>query len=355
MYAKIYKTPGAAHARQQFEETRVNFANIVRRGLRAPPLFVALAAAFALAPKAAGAAAAYPANPVRIIVPYAPGGGGDVFARLVAERLTLRMKQSFIVENRAGATGAIGARMVADAAPDGEILLLGQPGEIVINPLISKDLHYKASDLVPVVLVGDAPLILAAPGKAPYSTVKELVDLSKRQAKGLAFASSGTGTPGHLAGATMALQSGGKLTHVPYKGGGTALSDLLGGHVDMFFSGAASVIPLFKSGALKPIAVSSAKRAPSLPNVPTVAEAGYGNFDFTLWGGFFAPKGTPPEIVQTLNREINAILAEPEVKQRLEADCVTVTPNTPEQFAQFVARETEKYQAIIKETDIRFD
>jgi tripartite-type tricarboxylate transporter receptor subunit TctC len=153
----------------------------------------------------------------------------------------------------------------------------------------------------------------------------------------------------------MALQSGGKLTHVPYKGGGAALSDLLGGHVDMFFSGAPSVLPLFKSGALKPIAVSSAKRAPMLPNVPTVAEAGYGDFDFTLWGGFFAPKGTPPEIVQTLNREINAILAEPEVKQRLEADCVTVVPNTPEQFAQFVAKETQKYQAIIKNTDIRFD
>jgi tripartite-type tricarboxylate transporter receptor subunit TctC len=324
-------------------------------GKRHPLVSTLTALLLTTLPLASQADDAYPSKPVRIIVPYAPGGSGDVFARLLAERLTSRLKQNFIVENRAGATGAIGTRMVADSPPDGEMLLMGQTGEIVVNPLVAKNLPYNPKDLIAVALVGDSPLILAAPAKATFSTIKELVAQSKSAPKGLTFASSGTATPGHLAGAALALKTGAKLTHVPYKGAGGALSDLLGNHVDMFFSGAPAVLPHFKSGALKPIAVSTARRSPALPDTPTVAESGYRDFEFSLWGGIFVSKGTPRAIVLTLNHEINAILADPVVKKRLEEDGAVVTQNTPEQFAQFVARESSKYQVIVNQTGISLD
>jgi tripartite-type tricarboxylate transporter receptor subunit TctC len=302
-----------------------------------------------------GAQAAYPDKTVRIIVPYAPGGSGDVFARLIAEKLTTRLGQTFIVENRAGASGAIGARYVADAPPDGSILLLGQTGEIIVTPLLTTTLNYKPENLVPVVLVGDSPLVLSAHPSAQFNTVQEMVALSKKGGQGLNYASSGTGTPGHLAAAALALKTGAKLTHVPYKGGGAALSDLLGNHVDMFFSGAPGVLPHFKSGTLKPIAVSTLNRSPALPNVPTVAESGLPGFSFSLWGGIFAPKGTSGEIIQTLNREINAILADPETKRRLEAEGALIKPNSVTEFTQFLDTERARYREIIKETGVRLD
>ncbi|WP_427185019.1 Bug family tripartite tricarboxylate transporter substrate binding protein [Bordetella bronchialis] len=317
-----------------------------------------LAAAFCAAAALglhAGAQAAYPDKTVRIIVPYAPGGSGDVFARLIAEKLTTRLGQTFIVENRPGASGAIGARYVSDAPSDGSILLLGQTGEIVVTPLLSSTLNYKPENLLPVVLVGDSPLVLSAHPSAPFNTVQEMVAQSKQRPQGYNYASSGTGTPGHLAAAALAFKTGAQLTHVPYKGGGAALSDLLGNHVDMFFSGAPGVLPHFKSGTLKPIAVSTLERSPALPKVPTVAESGLPGFSFSLWGGLFAPKGTPADIVQKLNTEVNAIIAEPETKQRLEAEGAVVKPNSVEQFTQFLAAERTRYQEIIKETGVKLD
>jgi tripartite-type tricarboxylate transporter receptor subunit TctC len=303
----------------------------------------------------AGAQAAYPDKTVRIIVPYAPGGSGDVFARLIAEKLTTRLGQTFIVENRPGASGAIGARYVSDAPRDGSVLLLGQTGEIIVTPLLSTTLNYKPENLLPVVLVGDSPLVLSAHPSAPFNNVQEMVKLSKERAQGFNYASSGTGTPGHLAAAALAFKTGAKLTHVPYKGGGAALSDLLGNHVDMFFSGAPGVLPHFKSHTLKPIAVSTLQRSPALPDVPTIAESGLPGFSFSLWGGIFAAKGTPPEIIQKLNTEINAIIADPQTKERLEAEGAVVKPNTVEQFTQFLADEKKRYQEIIKETGVHLD
>jgi tripartite-type tricarboxylate transporter receptor subunit TctC len=299
-------------------------------------------------------AASYPDKTVRIIVPYAPGGSGDVFARLIAEKLTTRLGQTFIVENRAGASGAIGTRYVADGPQDGSLLLLGQTGEIVVTPLLSKTLNYNPDSLVPIILIGDSPLVLSAHPSATFNNVKEMVEQSKK-GKGFNYASSGTGTPGHLAAAALALKTGAQLTHVPYKGGGAALSDLLGNHVDMFFSGAPGVLPHFKSHTLKPIAVSTLTRSPALPDVPTVAEAGFPGYSFSLWGGMFAPKGTPPEIVQKLNTEINAIIADPDTKKRLEAEGAEVRPNTTAEFAKFLGDEKARYQAIIKETGVTLD
>jgi tripartite-type tricarboxylate transporter receptor subunit TctC len=313
------------------------------------------ACAPALAWMSSARAATYPDKPVRIIVPYAPGGSGDVFARLLAEKLTTRLGQSFIVENRAGASGAIGARAVADSTPDGSMLLLGQTGEIIVTPLISRKMNYDPQRLLPIVLVGDSPLVLAAHPSAPFNTLQEMLAQSKTRPQGFNYASSGTGTPGHLAAAALALKTGAKLTHVPYKGGGAALSDLLGDHVDMFFSGAPGVLPHFKSHTLKPIAVSTLTRSPALPDVPTVAESGLPGFSFSLWGGMFAPKGTPPEIIDKLSTEINAILTEPDTKQRLEAEGAIVKPNTPAEFAKFLDAERAKYSEIVKETGVQLD
>jgi tripartite-type tricarboxylate transporter receptor subunit TctC len=328
----------------------MNKSNKSRRGILALAL---CATAAAWLPGTA--AAAYPDKTVRIIVPYAPGGSGDVFARLLAEKLTVRLGQTFIVENRAGASGAIGARAVADAAPDGSVLLLGQTGEIIVTPLISKTMSYKPENLMPIVLVGDSPLVLSAHPSAPFNNLKDMLAQSKTRPQGYTYASSGTGTPGHLAAAALALKTDAKLTHVPYKGGGAALSDLLGNHVDMFFSGAPGVLPHFKSKTLKPIAVSTLARSPALPDVPTVAESGLPGFSFSLWGGMFAPKGTPPEIVKKLNDEINAILAEPETKQRLEAEGAIIKPNTTAEFARFLDQERAKYGEIVKETGVQVD
>jgi tripartite-type tricarboxylate transporter receptor subunit TctC len=324
-----------------------------RRRLLAAAAGATTAAALGALPGTAGAA--YPDKPVRIIVPYAPGGSGDVFARLLAEKLTTRLGQSFIVENRAGATGAIGSRYVADANPDGSVLLMGQTGEIVVMPFLSQHLNYKPEALVPIALVGDSPLVLSAHPSAPFNTVQEMVAESKKRPNGFNYASSGTGTPGHLAAAALAMQTGAKMTHVPYKGGGAALTDLLGDHVDMFFSGAPGVLPHFKSHTLKPIAVSTLQRSPALPDVPTVAESGLPGFSFSLWGGMFAPPGTPQAIVDQLNKEINAILAEPESKQRLEAEGAVIRQNTQAQFRQFLDSERTKYAALVKQTGVTLD
>jgi tripartite-type tricarboxylate transporter receptor subunit TctC len=313
------------------------------------------AAAGALAGLPGVALAAYPDKTVRIIVPYAPGGGGDVIARLLAERLTTQLGQNFIVENRPGATGTIGSRYVADAAPDGSVLLLGQTGEIVVMQYLSKHLTYDPDALVPIVLGADFPLVLVAHPKAPFDTVQQMVAESKKRPNGFTYASAGTGSPGHLAAADLALKTGAKLTHVPYKGGGAALSDLMGDHVDMFFSPGSGVLSQFKSHTLKAIAVASLQRLPVLPDVPTVAESGLPGFSFSVWGGMFAPPRTPQAIITELNKDINAILAEKDSKQRLEALAAIVKPNSQAEFRKFITAERRKYEEIVKQTGATVD
>ena len=214
----------------------------------------------------------YPSRPIKLVVPYAAGGTGDIVARAVADRLSAVLGQSVVVENRAGATGAIGTQSVAAAAPDGYTLLVGQTGEIAINPHWAKGIGYDPDrDLTPVALATIVPLALVAPGKAAYGTVAEMLKIA--QERGLTFASAGTATPGHFAGEVLKFKSKAKLTHVPYKGAAPALNDLLGGHVDMFFSGFPAAMPHVKAGNLKLLAVSSGKRSGVAPDVPTVAEA----------------------------------------------------------------------------------
>jgi tripartite-type tricarboxylate transporter receptor subunit TctC len=301
-------------------------------------------------------AQSFPSKPIRVIVAYSPGGTGDVVARIVADKLGPALGQPVVVENRAGASGAIGATVVVNSAPDGHTLLLGQTAEITVNQYWIKGLTYDPKELQPVALATVVPLALAIPGKAPYATMAEFFNAIKSSGKQFSFASAGTGTPGHLAGEYLSAKLPGKLVHVPYKGAGPALNDIIGGPVDMYFPGFPPVMPMMKAGTVKVLAVSSAKRSDAAPDIPTVAEAtGFADFDFTLWQGFFAPKGTPKEVIARLNTEINKILNDPATRQRLVDAGANVVPQSTEQFATFVAAESAKYERIIRETGVKPD
>ena len=300
------------------------------------------------------AQAEYPSRAITIIVPYPPGGQGDVFARLIAERLTTRLKQTVVVDNKPGATGALGTRIVTKAANDGYTLLLGQTGEIAVNQSVVKSLGYDpVKDLKPIVLIGDGPLILAVPASSPYTSIQDLIQAARTKPGTISYASSGTATPGHLAAAALALGTKTQMSHVPYKGGGQALTDLMGGHVQFFFSSASAVMIHIASGKIKALAISSPQRQSALPQLPTVAETVVPGFSYSLWGGLFAPAGTSDDIVIQLNREVNSILAEPAFRNRLEGDGNTVRNNSPVQFTDFVARDINKYAGVTKAIGIQ--
>jgi tripartite-type tricarboxylate transporter receptor subunit TctC len=315
---------------------------------------VALSALLGLAAAAAGAQARFPTHALTVIVCYAPGGTGDVFARIVSGKLTGALGQSVVVENHPGAGGMIGTQMVARAAPDGYTLLMGQTGEIAINKYLMKNgMVDPQKELRPVALVGKVPLALVVRSDAPYQNFKALYAAMQANAQGLSFASSGIGTPGHLAGEQLKLAAHSSIVHVPYKGASLALADLLGGQVTYFFSGMPAAMPHIKSARLRLLAVSTASRAPSVPDTPTVAESGQPGFDFPLWGGFFAPAATPRELVLLLNREINQVLALPDVEARLAAEGTLVASDTPEQFLDFTQAEVRKYEKIIRDTGLK--
>src|ERR1700730_4765395 len=245
----------------------------------------------------------YPSGPVHLVVAYAAGGTGDVVARIVAPKLSIALGQTVVVENRAGASGAIGAGSVVAPAPDGLTLLVGQTAEVAVNQHWVKGLNYDPDkDLLPVALLAVVPLALVVPAKALYSTIAEF--LKALPASKLTFASAGTGTPGHFAGELLKAKTKANLTHIPYKGAGPALNDVIGGHVDLYFPGMPAVMPLLKSSLVQGLGVFSAKRSGIAPDVPAVAEtAGFKDFDFTLWAGIFAPHGTPPAVIARLNSE----------------------------------------------------
>ncbi len=295
----------------------------------------------------------YPSRPIQMVVAYAAGGTGDIVARSISDKLSIALGQSVVVENRAGASGSIGAHSVTTAAPDGYTLLVGQTGEIAVNQHWLKGLNYDPDkDLMPIALAAVVPLALVVPAKAPYSTLPEFLTALKAKPK-MTFASAGIGTPGHFAGELLKLKFDDNLTHVPYKGAGPALNDLIGNHVDFYFPGFPAAAPHVKGGTLKILALSSARRSPAAPDVPTVAEVtGIKDYDFTLWAGIFAPRGTPQTVIDRLNKEINAVLAQPDVKTRLEAAGAVVTPMSVAQFKVFVEDESKKYLRVINETGV---
>jgi tripartite-type tricarboxylate transporter receptor subunit TctC len=296
----------------------------------------------------------YPSRPIRLIVNFPPGGTGDILGRIIAGQLSVELGQSVAVENRSGAAGTIGARDVVNAAPDGYTLTVGQTPEISINPYFMKDVGYDAlKDLQPIALAGTVPLALVVPPDSPYSTAAQWL-AALRSNKSLTYASAGIGTPGHLTGELLRLKIDNKLVHVPYKGAGPALNDVAGGQVDFYFPGYPGAVGLMQGGRIKMLAVSTAKRSPMAPDMPTVAEiTGMANFDFTLWAGFFGPRGLPIDLATRLNAAINKIILEPEIRSKLEAAGADISPLSVDQFTAFVRGDIEKYKEIITQGDLK--
>lgn len=296
----------------------------------------------------------YPNKAVSIVVAYAPGGQGDTFARLVSDKLSVIYKQPVVVDNKPGVSGTVGTRFAAKAKNDGYTLLLGQTGEITVNRLLIKDMGYDPmKELVPVVLIGNAPLVMLAPADAPYNTVGEFIQQARAKPGEFSYGSVGAGTPGHLSAVALTLGAKLNMVHVPYKGVGPLMSDLMAGRLQAFFSSASAAMPQIKGGKLKALAVTTPQRMNSMPNVPTVAESGLPGFSYTLWGGLFAPVGTPASVIDSLNKEVNAILATPEIKSRLDADNVSVPKNTPAEFAEYVKAEAAKFEKLVKDANLK--
>ncbi|MGZ5573101.1 MAG: Bug family tripartite tricarboxylate transporter substrate binding protein [Usitatibacter sp.] len=311
----------------------------------------AFAAALALCAAAQGQ---YPDKPIRLIVPFAPGGVTDTSGRVVAEALARRLGQPIVVENKAGASGNIGTQQVAASPPDGYTLLLGFDGTLVINPHVFSNFPIDVTkDLEPVGKIGDATLIIVAHPSFPAKTLAELIAYSKTQPNGVSYGTSGVGGTPHIAGELLKQRTGANLTHIPYKGGGQAMTDALGGNVPIVYTAVAGALPHLKSGRLVAIAVSSWKRAPSLPDVPTFIEAGVPDFESSSWVAILAPARTPRPIVEKLNRELNAVLADPAIVEKLSTLGIVATPGTPQQLADQIRTDLARYGAVVKAAGIK--
>ena len=302
----------------------------------------------------AAIAQSYPSKPIRLVVPFTPGGVTDTSGRLIAEQLSKRLGQQVIVDNKPGASGNIGTQQVAAAEGDGYTLLLGFDGTLVINPHVFPKTGFDTlKDFAPIGKIGDAVLILVANPSFPAKNLKDLIALSKTQAGGLSYGTSGTGGTPHIAGELLRQRTGANLVHVPYKGGGQALTDVLGGNIPLVYTAIAGAIPHVKSGKLLPIAVSSSKRATSMPDVATFIENGVTDFEASSWVGLLAPAKTPRAIVARLTAELTAILNDPEVKERLNGMGITATPGTAESFGAEISRDLAKYGPVVKAAGIK--
>ena len=298
----------------------------------------------------ASLAQAYPAKPIRVVVPYAPGGATDLTARLVGQKMQEAMKQNVVVENRPGAGGVIGADIVAKAAPDGYSVLIAVPAELVILPHLQKMPYNVERDLAPVSLAAVTPLVLVVHPSLPVKTVKELVEFIRKRPGQLSYASAGTGGVQHLSGELLKITMKLDMVHVPYKGAGPVMPDLIGGHVPMFFSGMPPAMPHVKAGKLRALAVTTTRRSPAAPDVPTMGQAGVPGFDISNWFAYFVPAATPATVIARLNSEVNRGLAQKDVKEKLANVGAEVVGTSPEELAKFVRAESEKYARLIKES-----
>jgi tripartite-type tricarboxylate transporter receptor subunit TctC len=312
---------------------------------------------FALCLVAAQALAqGYPAKPVRVIVPYPPGGGNDTLGRLFAAKLAERMGQPFVVENRPGAGAMIGTEAAARSAPDGYTLLLSSIATHALSPNLYARVPYDpVKDFAPITLLGIAPTVLVVASDLNAKSLQELIALAKAKPGALAYASGGNGTPPHINAEVFKSVAGVDLLHVAYKGGGAALVDLIAGRVHVMLDTAASAMPHVRAGKLRALAISGAKRSPEYPDLPTFAEAGLAQYDTNAWYSMHAPAGTPPEIVRRLNSELAAILKDPDILGRFKQLSTDPVGNSPEEFAAFVRAELDKYARIIKAAGIRLD
>jgi len=299
---------------------------------------------------------AYPAKPIRLVVPFPAGGTTDILARAVGQKLTEAWGQPVVVDNRPGAGGNIGSELVAKAAPDGYTLLMGTVGTHAINASLYAKMPYDhIKDFAPVILVAGVPNVLVVNPAVPVNSVQELIAYAKANPGRLNFASSGSGTSIHLSGELFKVMAGVQMTHIPYKGSSPALQDLIGGQVQLMFDNLPSALPQIKGGKLRALAVTSATRAAALPDVPTVAEAGLPGFEASSWFGVLAPAGTPVAIIARLNAEIAKWLASPEAREKLAGQGANAAGGSPEDFAKHIAAETAKWQKVVKESGAKVD
>jgi tripartite-type tricarboxylate transporter receptor subunit TctC len=301
--------------------------------------------------------ASYPSRPVRLIVPFAPGGTTDIFARLVGEKLSQSFGQQFIIENRGGAGGNIGTDAVAKADPDGYTLVMGTVGTHAINPSLYAKMPYDAlSDFAPVAFVAGVPnLMVVSPKKVKATNVQEFIAEAKAAAGKMTMASSGNGTSIHLSGELFKQMTGIEMPHVPYRGSGPAVNDLIGGQVDVMFDNLPSSIEQVRSGNLRALAVTSSKRSPAIPDKPTLAEAGLPGFEASSWFALFAPKGTPPEITSKLNQEVRKALETPELQKRFADLGGEIKPMSPDELMAYVKAEHEKWAKVVKTSGAKID
>ena len=313
-------------------------------------------AALALSLAAVTAAAQeYPAKPIKLIVPFPPSGGTDIMSRVVAQKLTDMDKWTVIVDNRAGAGGNIGVDVAAKSAPDGYTLVMGQTSNLAINPTLYKNITYDPlKDLVPVVLVGEGPIAIAVRADSKLKTLADLVAAAKAKPGAVTMATPGSGTVAHLSGVRLMHAANVTFEHIPYKGAAAAIPDLLGGNVDFYMSSVPSVQGQVASKRLRVLAVTSKRRSPILPDVPTVGET-YKGFEAVTWFGILAPKGTPAPIVAKLNTEINKAIKDPKVREQIEKEGGEVIGGTPQQFADLMKAELTTWSTLVKASGATVD
>jgi len=298
----------------------------------------------------------YPQKPVRIIVPYPPGGATDIFARLLAAKFTESMGQQFIAEQRPGAAGVIGAELAARAAPDGYTLWIGQASNLAINQHLMKKLPYDPlKDFTPITMVATSPNLLVVHPSLPVRSIKDLITLAKSKPGSINYASSGNGSPGHLAAEYFKTVAKVDMVHIPYKGAAPALLDVIAGQAQLYFTSPVSAQPYVQSGRVRQIAVTSAKRFPPLPDVPAVAESGFPGFDISSWWGLLGPAGLPREIVSRLNTETVKAIDSGDTKERLAGQGVMVVTSTPEQFAAHIRSEIANWSRIVAASGARIE
>lgn len=323
----------------------------MKHALRAVACLLAAAVSFA-----ANADTAYPSKPIHLIVPFPPAGGTDILSRLVASKLTETMKWSIVVENHPGAGGNIGVGMAAKAPNDGYTIVMGQTSNLAINPTLYKHLAYDPlKDFSPITTVASAPLVLVVSSDSPFKSLADIINLAKAKPGQVTFASPGNGTVAHMTIELLQKAAGVKFQHVPYKGSSQAITDLIGGQIQVFMSSIPTAISQIKAGRMRAIAVTSAGRSDDLPDTPSVAEAGYKGFEASTWFGLLAPAGTPPAIVSKLNEKINLVLKMPDVRKRIQLEGATVLGSTPEQFQALLKTDIVKWGQVVKESGAQID
>ncbi|MCX8098263.1 MAG: tripartite tricarboxylate transporter substrate binding protein [Casimicrobiaceae bacterium] len=320
------------------------------------PLRRFLSALMWVALAAPAAAQSYPNKPIRVFVPFPPGGGTDIIAREVTQRVAANTGWIFVIENRPGAGGNLGVEAAAKAPADGYTLVLGQTSNLAINATLYPKLPYDpVKDLTPIVLAANAPLVLVTGAGTPYKSVADVVRAAKAKPGAINFASPGNGTVAHLTGELFQKAAGIKLQHIPYKGAAQALTDVITGSVELYMSSVPTLLAQIRQGKLRALAVTATRRVDDLPDVPTLQEAGFSGFDASTWFGFLAPAGTPKDVVARLNAEFNKALQQPELRKKLADQGADAVGGTPEQFAAIIKEDIVRWGKVVRESGARID